>query len=261
MTEKTTRKENPMRMNERDKRLAENLELLNLRTVLENHQSVAAGAAERQLSHLDFLRELIEDEAAARNKRTAERRLREARLPQIKTIDQFDFTFPDEINQPLVKELFRLRFVEERSNVLLMAQTGRGKTHLALALAYQACLDGRSALFTKADEMVEALEAAREVGNLRRTIKKYNSPSLLVIDELGFETIGGDRAALFFKVVSGRYERGSMIITTNRALKEWPVVFQDPVVTSAIIERVAHHCHVLTIKAGISYRMRDHFNA
>jgi DNA replication protein DnaC len=250
-----------MRTDERDRRLEQNLERLNLRTVLENHQSAAAEAAERQISHIDFLRELIEDEAAERNRRTSERRLRDARLPQIKTIDQFDFTFPDEINQPLVMELLRLRFVEERANVVMMAQAGRGKTHLALALAYQACVDGQSVLFTKADDMIDALVVAREVGTLARVVKKYNSPKLLVIDELGFEAIAGERASLFFKVVSARYERGSMVITTNRAFKEWPVIFQDPVVTSAIIERVAHHCHVVPIKARISYRMRDRFSS
>ncbi len=250
-----------MKKDELDRRLDENLERLNLKTVQQNYQAVAMRAAEKQMTHLDFLRELIEDEANMKNKRTAERRLQEARLPQIKTIDQFDFTFPEEINQPLVKELFRMRFVEEHTNVVMMAQSGRGKTHLALALAYQACMDGRSVLFTKVDEMIEALEAAREVATLRQLIKKYNSPNLLVIDELGFETIGAERASLFFKVISGRYERGSMVITTNRTFKEWPVIFQDPVITSGIIERIVHHCHVVSIKARTSYRMRDQFSS
>lgn len=239
-----------------NKRMVENLEYLNLKKITENYEDAAGAAAENGLSHVEFLEGLIEDEAGGRRQRSAERRLSEARLPYIKTIDQFEFGWPDKINQPLIKNLFRLEFIEQKANVVFMGGCGTGKSFLATALAYQACQSGISVLFTKADELIDALDAAKTGGSIAGTIKKYTSPRLLVIDELGFESVGADAAGLFFKVVSRRHECGSMIITTNRPYSQWTKIFQDSTLTEAIIERTVHHGQTVVIE-GNSYRMKD----
>jgi DNA replication protein DnaC len=237
-------------------RLIENLEYLNLKKIMENYATAAVVAAENGLPHVEFLEELIEDEVAGRRQRSAERRLREARLPYVKTFDQFKWGWPDKINQPQIKNLFRLEFVEQKANAIFLGSCGVGKSHLALALAYQACLSGISVLFTRADELIDALDAAKTGGNIAGAIKKYTSPSLLVIDELGFESVGANAAGLFFKVISRRYERGSVIITTNRPYSQWVKIFQDSAITEAIIERTVHHSQTVVIE-GNSYRMKD----
>ena len=240
-------------------RLVENLNYLNLKKIVATYESAIVAAAENGTTHLEFLEEIIEDEVGGRQQRSAERRLREARLPYVKTLDQFDWSWPEEINQMLIKNLFRMEFVEQKTNVIFMANCGLGKSHLSLALAYQACLNGTNVLFTKADEMIDTLDAAKTGGNISGTIKKYTSPKLLIIDELGFESVDGNAAGLFFKIISRRYESGSIIITTNRPYKEWTKIFQDHTITNAILERVVHNSQTVVIK-GKSYRWKDKFD-
>lgn len=246
-------------MKKKNTRLVEALKYLNLKKIIDTYEAAVAAAAENGTTHLEFLEGLIEDEVAGRQQRSAERRLREARLPYIKTIDQFDWNWPDEINQMLVKDLYRLEFIEQKSNVIFMAGCGLGKSHLCLALAYQACLNGISVLFTKADELIDTLDSAKTAGNISETIKKYTSPKLLIIDELGFESVDSNAAGLFFKIISRRYESGSIVITTNRPYKEWMEIFQDHTITSAILERVVHNSQTVVIK-GKSYRWKDKFD-
>jgi len=236
--------------------MVENLEYLNLKKIMENYETAVNAAAESGQSHAEFLEEIIGDEAAVRRQRSAEGRLSEARLPYIKTIDQFEWSGPDKINQPQIKNLFRLEFIEQKANVVFMGGCGIGKSFLATALAYQACQSGISTMFTKADELIDALDAAKTGGNIAGAIKKYTSPSLLIIDELGFESVGADAAGLFFKVISRRYGRGSVIITTNRPYSQWVKIFQDPALTEAIIERTVHNSQTVVIE-GNSYRMKD----
>jgi len=239
-----------------NKRMVDNLEYLNLKKIMENYESAATAAAENGLPHVEFLEGLIEDEAAGRRQRSAERRLSEARLPYIKTIDQFEWGWPDKINQPLIKNRFRLEFIGQKTNVVFIGGCGTGKSFLATALAYQACQSGASVLFTKADELIDALDAAKTGGNIAGAIKKYTSPNLLIIDELGFETVGANAAGLFFKIISRRHERGAVIITTNRPYSQWVKIFQDSAITEAIIERMVHHSQTVVIE-GNSYRMKD----
>ena len=179
-----------------------------------------------------------------------------ARFPVIKTMDPFDWTWPKKINQAQVKNLFRLKCIEEKSNVVLIGSVGVGKTHIATALGYQACLKNNTVLFTSAIDAVNNLVAAQHVGQLKQELKKYLKPSLLIMDELGYLPIDKNGADLLFQIISERYERGSIIITTNRVFKEWPEIFNnDSTLTSALLDRLLHHTEAVLIE-GDSYRMR-----
>jgi DNA replication protein DnaC len=179
-----------------------------------------------------------------------------ARFPVIKTMDQFDWSWPKKINQAQVKNLFRLKCIEEKSNIILIGSVGVGKTHIATALGYQACLKNNTVLFTSAIDAVNNLIAAQHTGQLKQELKKYLKPSLLIMDELGYLPIDKTGADLLFQIISERYERGSIIITTNRVFKEWPEIFNnDSTLTSALLDRLLHHTEAVLIE-GDSYRMR-----
>ena len=239
------------------KKLNENLKFLKLNYILDSYEKAAKLAAKNHLGSIEFLAELIEAQVQQRRLRASERRLRLARLPVIKTLDQYCFTHPQKINQPDVCYLFRLDFIKEKENVVFIGTTGLGKTHLAIALAYQACHHGHSVLFTKAVDMVTALQAAQRVGNFIPTMKKYLKVQLLVIDELGYLTFDRHGANLLFQVISNRYETGAIILTTNRTFKQWPLTFDDDnTITSGILDRLLHHTHIIPIE-GDSYRMKQ----
>jgi DNA replication protein DnaC len=156
-----------------------------------------------------------------------------------------------------VQNLFKLDFIRSKSNVIFLGGVGLGKTHLSTALAHTACLNGVTVLFTTAIDVINKLSAAQESGNFQRELKKYLKPSLLVLDELGYLPIDKHGADLLFQVISNRYEQGSMIISTNRAFKDWPEIFNnDATLTSAILDRVLHHAETVVIE-GKSYRMKD----
>ena len=169
---------------------------------------------------------------------------------------QFDWSWPKKINQPQVKNLFRLKCIEEKSNIVFIGSVGVGKTHIATALGYQACLKNNTVLFTSAIDAVNNLIAAQHAGQLKQELKKYLKPSLLIMDELGYLPIDKKGADLLFQIISERYERGSIIITTNRVFKQWPEIFNnDSTLTSALLDRLLHHTEAVLIE-GESYRMR-----
>jgi DNA replication protein DnaC len=175
----------------------------------------------------------------------------------IKTLDQFNFTWPKKINRLQVQNLFRLPFVNTCSNVIFLAGVGLGKTHLSSAIGYQACLKGYSVLFATAIDVINTLSAAQARGMLKQELKKYTKPAILILDELGYLPIDKTGADLLFQVISLRYERGSLIITSNRAFKDWPEIFNnDATLTSAILDRLLHHAETVLIE-GPSYRMKD----
>ena len=185
------------------------------------------------------------------------RRIRQARFPQIKTLEQFKWNWPKKINQLQVKNLFRLNFINDKSNVVFLGGVGLGKTHLATALGYQACLKGHTLLFTTAVDAVNNLLAAQTTGRLKQELKKYHQTSVLILDELGYLPIDKTGADLIFQIISQRYEQGSVIITTNRAFKDWPKIFNnDATLTSALLDRLLHHTETVIIE-GKSYRMKD----
>jgi len=169
----------------------------------------------------------------------------------------FQWSWPKKINRMAVQNLFRLKFLEDKANVILLGGVGLGKTHLSTALGYQACLKGHSVLFANAVDVINSLGAAQAANRLKSELKKYLSPSVLLLDELGFLPIDKRGADLLFQVISQRYERGSIIITSNRSYKNWPEIFNnDSTLTSAILDRLLHHAETILIE-GKSYRMKD----
>jgi DNA replication protein DnaC len=229
--------------------LKDNLQYLKLDAILAGYEAEIADAARRSRTPLEVFERLIAMEADARYERAIQRRLHAARLPVVKTLDQFDWTFPKKINQDLVRNLFRLQFIEEKHNVVFISNTGLGKTHLAIALAYEACRHNQSVLFTTAVDIINTLSCPPPTVSLAKLIHRYTAPALLICDELGYLPIDRKGADLLFQVISGRYERGSTVFTTNRVFKDWAKTFNnDSVVTSAILDRVLHHCEVVLIQ-------------
>ena len=241
----------------KDDQLLTDLLYLKLSYFQEHHQSLAKEAVEKNWTQLDFLSRLAEGEALRRKDRATQRRLQVARFPVVKTLEQFNWAWPKKINRPHVQNLFRLSFLKEKANVIFMGGAGLGKTHLATALAHQGCLAGHTVLFTTAIDIVNTLAAAQSTQRLKAELKKYISPSIVLVDELGYLPIDKTGADLLFQVFSQRYETGSTIVTTNQAYKNWAKVFNnDATLTSAVLDRPLHHAETVTIE-GRSYRMKD----
>jgi DNA replication protein DnaC len=218
---------------------------------------LAQQAATEQWSHLDYFAPLVEGEAHRREERSIRRRIRLARFPVLKTLEQFLWSWPRKINRAQIQNLFRLRFVEEKSNVVFIGGVGLGKTHFSIALGHTACVRGYSVLFTTAIDIINTLSAAQAAGALKRALGNYLRPRLLVIDELGYLPIDKYGADLLFQIISQRYERGAIVISTNRAFKNWPEIFNnDSTLTSALLDRLLHHAETALIE-GKSYRMKD----
>jgi DNA replication protein DnaC len=240
--------------------LSKFLRRLQLSNVLEHYHQLAQTAAEQGWSHIEYLKRLIEGEVAYRDDKSLERRIRLARFPLFKTLDQFQWSWPEKINRPQIQNLFHLRFIEQKANVLFMSGgPGLGKTHLSIALGRAACFGGHSVLFTTAIDMIQTLSAATAVGagELKHAMQRYLKPSLLIADEVGYLPIDKLGAELFFQVVSQRYERGSIILTTNKSFKRWPEILNhDSTLASALLDRLLHHAEVCVIE-GPSYRGKD----
>lgn len=241
--------------------LEEDLRMLCLPFMAEHHGQLAAKAARDSLSHADYLTRLTEGELNLRRDKATVRRIKSARFPVVKTLDQFSWSWPKKINRMAVQNLFRLQFMENHSNVIMLGTVGLGKTHIATALGYTACLAGKSVLFATAVDTINTLAAAQAASRLKAELKKYLAPSLLILDELGYLPIDKHGADLLFQVISQRYERGSTVITSNRAYKQWPEIFNnDSTLTSAILDRLLHHAETVVIE-GKSYRMKDQLEA
>ncbi len=237
--------------------LRAHLAALKLPFMLANHQSVAHNAADKQWSHVHYLSELASGEDSARQDRRVARLVAQARFPVLKTMDRFDWDWPTKINRLLVQNLFHLEFVRQSANVVLIAGTGLGKSHLMTALGHAACLQGHSVLFTGAIEIINNLALAQTTGTVKRALAQYVKPQVLCIDELGYLPIDKFGADCLFQIISHRYERGSTLITTNRVYKQWPSIFNnDAVLTSALLDRLLHHAQTVVIE-GKSYRSKD----
>jgi DNA replication protein DnaC len=233
---------------------------LQLSCVRSHYHELAQTAAEQQWSHLEYLQRLIEAEVAHRDDKSLERRVRLARFPLFKTLDQFQWSWPKKINRPQIQNLFHLNFIEQKANALFLSGTpGLGKTHLSIALGRAACASGYSVLFTTAINMIQTLSAAASVGagELQHVMQRYLKPALLLIDEVGYLPIDKLGADLLFQVTSQRYERGSIVLTTNRPFKKWAQIFNnDSTLTSALLDRLLHHAEVIVIE-GPSFRGKD----
>lgn len=245
-----------MTMNDPNTLIAQ-LTYLGLPFIGEHHQALAQQAATEHWSHLQFLERLIEGQAQARESRRIERRVRLARFPLLKTLDAFQWDWPKKINRPQIQNIFRLTFIGQHANAIFLGGVGVGKSHLAIALCHTACLKGYSVLFTTAIDIINTLSAAQTNSTLKRELRKYLKPQLLLIDELGYLPIDKHGADLLFQVISQRYEKGAIVITSNRAFKHWPAIFNnDSTLTSALLDRLLHHADTVIIE-GKSYRMKD----
>jgi len=237
--------------------LEQHLDYLKLHFIQKQHLPLAQQSTQQQWDHIEYLRRLVEGEYLERRQRAIERRIKAARFPVLKTLEQFRWDWPKKINRLQVQNIFRLEFITQKANVVLLGNVGLGKTHLALALGYAACQEGHSVLFADAISIINDLSAAQKRGLLKRQLKRYLAPDLLAMDELGYLPIDQHGADLLFQVISQRYERGAIILTTNKPFKQWPSIFNnDSTLAAAVLDRLLHHAETVVIE-GPSYRMKD----
>ncbi|WP_405970373.1 IS21-like element helper ATPase IstB [Streptomyces sp. NBC_00988] len=233
---------------------------LGLPHLAESLNQYAERAEEGKLGYLDFLDLVMAEELAVRDDRRFRQGLRLSKLPHHKTLDDYDFSFQPELDPRKVKDLATLSFVEAKANAALLGPPGVGKTHLAVALAVAACRAGFSIYFTTLDDMVRQLKTAEAAGRLTSKLRSYLRPSVLVVDEVGYQPLERAEANLVFQVISKRYEKGSIILTSNKTFSEWGQVFGDEVLATAILDRLLHHCDVIAIN-GPSYRLKNRLAA
>lgn len=232
------------------------LAYLRLGAIQSNYQKLARIAAESGQTHLEFLEALLEEEVRIKRERAARSRLAAAKMPVIKTLDGWDWTWNAKtIKREQIVPLLDLRILDDHSNLLILGRQGLGKTHISLAITHAACCRGVSTLFTTAADMLNRLYAATADRSLEKALGIYTRPTLLVIDELGCLPLSKEAGDLFFQVVAKRYERGSIVLSCNRGFKLWSEIFADPVVAANIIERLVHHSQIVVLK-GKSYRLK-----
>ena len=237
--------------------LPQHLTALHLPFTQDHYAEWASQAAQASWTHVDYLTKLMEGEFQQQRQRTIARRIAAAHFPVLKTLEQFQWDWPKKINRIQVQHLFGLDFLAQKANVILLGTVGLGKTHLATALGYAACLETHSVLFANAISVINDLSAAQQRGCLKRELQKYLRPQLTILDEIGYLPIDQHGADLLFQVISQRYERGSLILTTNKPFKQWPTIFSnDSTLASAVLDRLLHHAEIIVIE-GSSYRMKD----
>ena len=232
------------------------LKQLRLPTFLREHDKVARQCAAESVDYPRYLLRLTELELLDRERRACERRIHQARFPVVKSLDTFEFPAIPSLNKALVLELARSEFLLRRENVLLLGNSGTGKTHLALALGLAACQRGHRVRFTTAAAMVHELLEAKDEKRLLRYQKQMASYELLIVDELGFVPLSKSSAELLFEVFSQRYERGSTLVTSNLPFQEWTEVLGSERLTGALLDRLTHHVHILEMN-GDSYRLKQ----
>lgn len=213
-------------------------------------------AVQKEATYADFLADLLAEEIAARNQRALSMRMQLAGLPRGKTLQNFDFAFQPSVDERVVAELATLRFVSEASNIILLGPPGVGKTHLAAALATEAVRGGFPAYFTTAHDLTGALGRAGRANKLEAQMKVYLRPRVLVIDEVGYLPLDALGANLLFQLISARYEKGSIVLTSNKSYSEWGSIFGETTIAAALLDRLLHHSTTLNIR-GDSYRLKD----
>lgn len=236
--------------------LEHHLKQLKLPTVLREYGAIAATCIKDRADYPTYLLRLTERELLDRERKAAERRIKEAGFPVVKTLDTFDFTAQPSINEHLVRELARGEYIEKHENVLFIGNSGSGKTHLACALAFAACAQGRRVRFTTVTALVTQLLECREQRTLQRIHKQLERQQLLLLDELGYVPFSKVGAELLFEVVSRAYERTSLMVTTNLPFEEWAEVMGNERMTGALLDRLTHQVHIIEAN-GESYRLKQ----
>lgn len=236
-------------------RMEDMLDYLHLRMTKAQYTQMLNAAAQENLSHEAFLQNILSLESQAKFERHVSARILNARFPAIKTIDQFDFAHPAKIPKQQILAAAGLSFLDTVRGLVFIGPTGVGKTHLAIAIGYAAASAGVSTRYTRAVDMINHLIASQADNSLHKTMAFYERPRLMIIDEVGYLPFDKQGSNHFFNVISSRYERGSVILTTNRAFKDWGTIFHDNTVASAIIDRLVHHSDVIKIE-GASYRVK-----
>jgi DNA replication protein DnaC len=210
-----------------------------------------------QLAAGEAMAELLGSQIALRNQRRLQTAMRSARLPAVKTLGDFDFSFQPSVKRDQLESLHTLSFIERRENVVFLGPPGVGKTHLAISLAIAAAEHGRRVYYTTLADLISSLEAAQQAGRLLQRLRTLVFPSLMIVDEIGYLPITRTGAMLFFQLMSRRYEHASTVLTSNKGFEDWGEVLGDEVMAAALIDRLVHHCHIVNIR-GNSYRMRQH---
>jgi len=232
------------------------LKKLKLPTILREYSAIAAACRKDNHDYASFLLGLLERESLDREKRAAERRVKNARFPVTKTLDTFDFKAQPSINEKWVRELMVGEYMDHKENILLVGNSGTGKTHLASALGFAACMQGRKVRFFAVKALVTYLLEMTEQRQLERTVKQLEKQDLLILDELGYVPFSKTGAELLFEVVSRAYERLSLIVTTNLPFESWVEIFGCERLTGALLDRLTHRVHILEAN-GPSYRLKE----
>ena len=237
--------------------LTDHLDYLKLEYIQREHRALAETAARESMAHGDYLDRLVEGEVLERRQKLLERRLRQARFPFRRTLEQYQWSWPKKINQMAVKQLFRLEFLKDHTNVVFVGSVGLGKTHLAVALGQCACQAGHQVLYVPAVEMINELCTAQAQQRLKHQLRRYTEVEILILDEVGYLPIDKTGADLLFQVLAARYEKASTLLTTNRTYKHWQEIFNnDSTLTAALLDRLLHHVETIVIE-GRSYRTKD----